>query len=664
MKKIKFLTICAISLLFAACADVPEPYGLPEDPKGEITPQGDGSVNNPYNVAALDSLFENEAIPTDKIYARGIVSQIDNIDTSYGNATYFISDDGKTTKQFEIYRGYGLGGEKFKTGEEFQVGDTLVVYGQVVLYGSTREFTTGSSIYSINAGQDVPPTPVGVKTLPYQSSNLYNDWSMQFLEGSNNPWIQGNTYTQATGYQKWGGSDTKSNKEVEGYLVSPAICTKTDSSSVSFSFDYTIRYENNVPGWEKYHKIYATTNPYDANSFVEVTWTPKASTTNDWTLYTSGNIALPSQFVNKDSVYVMFYFYAPASGSTTWELENFNIFAGSGTSPKPGPDPKPVGDNLIANGDFETWSSTNEATCWKSTTTASTSGAVSQSTDAHSGTYAAKLGGNTAKNQRIAYKEITLQPGTYNIKFYAKSTGEKSSINPGYAYNSGSSMTYVYTDYVDVTGTWTEVSKSITLAAQTTINLVIMNSKNPGTDVLIDDYSLTTSDGGIIGGDTPGPTPGPTDNSIPYSIDFTSTQGDWTINDVNIASGLNYVWQQNSSYGMKASGYYQQAFDTESWLISPQFEIPAAGATLILSHAMNYLNSMNRADCIECKVSTDKNTWTTLELSSWPSGSDFTFVDATASLSNYAGKKIYIAFQYKSTSSGAITYEIKTLSIK
>ena len=34
-----------------------------------------------------------------------------------------------------------------------------------------------------------------------------------------------------------------------------------------------------------------------------------------------------------------------------------------------------------------------------------------------------------------------------------------------------------------------------------------MNSKNPGTDVLIDDYSLTTSDGGIIGGDTPGPGP-------------------------------------------------------------------------------------------------------------------------------------------------------------
>lgn len=508
MKKIKFLTICAISLLFAACADVPEPYGLPEDPKGEITPQGDGSVSNPYNVAALDSLFENDAIPTEKIYARGIVSQIDNIDTSYGNATYFISDDGKTTKQFEIYRGYGLGGEKFKTGEEFQVGDTLVVYGQVVLYGSTREFTTGSSIYSINAGQDVPPTPVGVKTLPYQSSNLYNDWSMQYLEGSNNPWIQGNTYTQATGYQKWGGSDTKSNKEVEGYLVSPAISTKTDSSSVSFSFDYTIRYENNVPGWEKYHKIYATTNPYDANSFVEVTWTPKASTTNDWTLYTSGNIALPSQFVNKDSVYVMFYFYAPASGSTTWELENFNIFAGSGTSPKPGPDPKPVGDNLIANGDFETWNG-SDAACWKSTTTASTAGTVSQSTDAHSGSYSARVLGAAATNKRIAYQEITLAAGTYNIKFYAKSTGSTSSVRPGYVPVEGGKVgSYVYdANYIDIPGQWTEVTSSFTLAATTTVNLVIMNSKNPGVDVLIDDYSLTTSDGGIVDGGTPDPTP-------------------------------------------------------------------------------------------------------------------------------------------------------------
>lgn len=362
--------------------------------------------------------------------------------------------------------------------------------------------------FEIAEGHGTPgptPTPVGAKALPYQSSNLYNDWSTQFLDGGNDPWLQGNTYTQATGYQKWDGSDTKSNKEVEGYLVSPAINTKTDSSSVSFTFDYTIRYENNVPGWEKYHKLYVTTNPYDANSFVELAWTPKASTTGDWTLYPSGNVTLPREFVNKDSVYVLFYFYAPATGSTTWELENFKIFAGSGTNP--GPKPTPVGDNLVANGDFETWNG-SDAACWKSTTTASTAGTVSQSTDAHSGSYSARVLGAAAANKRIAYQEITLAAGTYNIKFYAKSTGSTSSVRPGYVPVEGGKVgSYVYdANYIDVPGQWTEVTSSFTLAATTTVNLVIMNSKSPGVDVLIDDYELTTTDGGIIGNDTP-PTP-------------------------------------------------------------------------------------------------------------------------------------------------------------
>ncbi|MCQ2128945.1 MAG: leucine-rich repeat protein [Bacteroidaceae bacterium] len=155
---------------------------------------------------------------------------------------------------------------------------------------------------------------------------------------------------------------------------------------------------------------------------------------------------------------------------------------------------------LIENGGFEEWSSTNEATCWKSTTTASSLGAVSQSTDAHSGSYSARVLGSATANKRIAYKEITLSAGTYNIKFYAKSTGSTSTIRPGYVPVEGSAVgSYVYNEnYIDVTDQWTEVTSSFTLAATTTVNLVIMNSKNPGVDVLIDDYELTTNDGALI----------------------------------------------------------------------------------------------------------------------------------------------------------------------
>ena len=186
--------------------------------------------------------------------------------------------------------------------------------------------------------------PSNVKKLPYTSSSLSTDWTMMYE--TNNPWSQGGTYTQATGYQKWDGSETKSNKEVEGVLVSPAICTKTDSNAVYFMFDYTIRYTNNVPGWEAYHKIYATTE-LSGDKIVEIPWTPEASPYSDWTLYPSGKISLPEQFVNQDSIYILFYFYAPETASTTWELENFEIGEGKGTNP----DPKPVGDDIF-NAEF------------------------------------------------------------------------------------------------------------------------------------------------------------------------------------------------------------------------------------------------------------------------------------------------------------------------
>lgn len=177
------------------------------------------------------------------------------------------------------------------------------------------------------------------KKLPYKNASL-STFSMYDTKGVA-AWSAGSSYTQATGYQKWDGADAKSNKEVESYLISPALCTNCTSGKVRISFDNTIRYENKVTDWQKYHKIYISKD-YDGNTvdFDKATWTelaftPKASTTNDWTLYNSGYIAIPDEFVNHDSVYVAFYFYAPAENSTTWELENFLIEEGEAIAETP-----------------------------------------------------------------------------------------------------------------------------------------------------------------------------------------------------------------------------------------------------------------------------------------------------------------------------------------
>lgn len=173
------------------------------------------------------------------------------------------------------------------------------------------------------------------KKLPYKTASLssfsiYN--SMEYAA-----WSQGSSYTQATGYQAWDGGE-KFNKEVESYLISPALNTTCESGKVRISFDHTLRYTNNVSGWKDYHKIYMSKDfdgiaaNYKNAHWTQLNYTPAASTYSDWTLYSSGYINVPEEFVNCDSVYVAFYFYAPASASTTWELENFLIEEGEATN--------------------------------------------------------------------------------------------------------------------------------------------------------------------------------------------------------------------------------------------------------------------------------------------------------------------------------------------
>ena len=102
-----------------------------------------------YTVAkALELITAGEGLDT-KVYVKGTVSTIKEISTQFGNATYNLSDDGTTTKELVVYRGYYLDGEKFTTGDELEVGDEVVVYGKLVLYGGNTPEVNSSSIYSI-----------------------------------------------------------------------------------------------------------------------------------------------------------------------------------------------------------------------------------------------------------------------------------------------------------------------------------------------------------------------------------------------------------------------------------------------------------------------------------------------------------------------------------
>ncbi len=122
---------------------------------GDTTGDGSGSgtQSDPYTaskaISVAQTLSSSETISG--VYVKGVISTIQEVDTSYGNATYFISDDGSTSNEFEIYRGYYLGGEKFTSSSQIKVGDEVVVTGDLVnFYGNTPELTTGNHLYSLN----------------------------------------------------------------------------------------------------------------------------------------------------------------------------------------------------------------------------------------------------------------------------------------------------------------------------------------------------------------------------------------------------------------------------------------------------------------------------------------------------------------------------------
>ena len=122
-----------------------------ENGEGGDTPSGDaGTIDNPYTVAQALEIINAGTYTKDKVYVSGIVSKIDEISTQYGNATYYISDDGKTDKQLQVFRGYTLGGEKFQSEDDLMVGDKVIVWGVLTLYNSKTPEITGSQLYAIN----------------------------------------------------------------------------------------------------------------------------------------------------------------------------------------------------------------------------------------------------------------------------------------------------------------------------------------------------------------------------------------------------------------------------------------------------------------------------------------------------------------------------------
>lgn len=121
-----------------------------------------GTLDNPYTVAEADAIITAGTYTSDKVYIKGVISAITSVDTeNYGNANYFISDDGSTNGQLEVFRGYYLNGDKFTSADQIKVGDKVVILGALTSYNGKHQVNTGSRIITLNGqGGGEPDQPV------------------------------------------------------------------------------------------------------------------------------------------------------------------------------------------------------------------------------------------------------------------------------------------------------------------------------------------------------------------------------------------------------------------------------------------------------------------------------------------------------------------------
>ena len=180
--------------------------------KGELVE--DGTAEHPYSVAtALRLIDENGWTGNDNVsetvYVKGIVSTgIDESDfdpEKFGNATYWISDDGSTDSELEVYRGYYLGGDRFTSLDQLEVGDEVIIKGELTKFYDTYELTQGNEIYLLNGvtagGSDNPGTPEGSGTVedPFNVAGAFKYIDENQYYGTNeNPNLSPEVYVEGT----------------------------------------------------------------------------------------------------------------------------------------------------------------------------------------------------------------------------------------------------------------------------------------------------------------------------------------------------------------------------------------------------------------------------------------------------------------------------------
>ena len=128
----------------------------------------------PYTVTVAREIIDAVGETTVDVYVQGIVSKIVTAyNSEYGNISYNISEDGKTTSaQLQAYRGKSYNGEVFTSADDIQVDDKVVVKGKLKKHDTTYEFAQDNQLVSLVRSTEPKPTAA---TLPFEFDGNKDD---------------------------------------------------------------------------------------------------------------------------------------------------------------------------------------------------------------------------------------------------------------------------------------------------------------------------------------------------------------------------------------------------------------------------------------------------------------------------------------------------------
>ena len=166
-----------------------------------------GTLDNPYTCAKaceFCATLADKAKGPKEVYVKGIITKIvEKYGTQYGNATFFMSDDGtENSPQFEVYRALYFDNQKYAdtNDKNISIGDQVMVYGMIMNYGGQAE-TSQNEAYLVS------------------------------LEASSNPLL-----TAAVTELTVGAADTEASFEIEAKNLNGGWTVSTDAAWIT---DYT-----------------------------------------------------------------------------------------------------------------------------------------------------------------------------------------------------------------------------------------------------------------------------------------------------------------------------------------------------------------------------------------------------------------------------------------